>query len=69
MWIEGIWGGWGIWVDFRLKKKKTTLAAQVGVSTWARSGACKVTHAQEHVRSEKVDAMCGKNLVRIVTKG
>jgi len=49
-------------------KKKTTLVAQ-SVSTRARSGACKVTHTQEHVRSEKVDAMCGKNLVRIVTKG
>jgi hypothetical protein len=27
------------------------------------------SHTQEHVRSEKVDAMCGKNLVRIITKG
>jgi hypothetical protein len=50
-------------------KKNTTLAAQVGVSTRARSGACKVTHTQEEVRFEKVDVMCGKNLVRIITKG
>jgi len=56
-------GGGGIWVDI----KKTTLAAQVGVSTRERSGAWKVTHKQEEVRSKNV--MCGKNLIKIVTRG
>jgi hypothetical protein len=62
-------GGGGGLGGFLAKNKKNTLAAQVGVSTRAWFGACKVTHTQEEVKFEKVDVMCGKNLVKIVTKG
>jgi hypothetical protein len=55
---------------FLAKNKKTTLAALVDVSIQAQSGACKVTRTQKEVRSEKiVVVICGKNLVRLVTKG
>ncbi len=60
-------GGGGDLGGYLAKKKKTKIATKIGVSTWERSGAWKVTHKQEEVRSKNV--MCGKNLIRIVTTG
>ncbi len=55
-------------MDFKLKRKGPHLQHKL-VLALGHDLVHKVTRTQEEVRSEKVDVKCGKNLVRIITKG